>query len=773
MDVDELRGALYSATSAEQLERVVEAADAACGRLAGPLGEYIATALQQHAAATQRVEVQRAGLTHTLGHADALLGLLAGADDLGNLLTARVRFIDAERDNVGAAMQLVAHIITLKRQVARCYECIDTGRWSEAAAAIGVIRDLPDGVITSEYAEMVVPSANVPMAPQQAVVEWSAQLKLVFVREFRAAAAARNLPQLTTYFKLFPLIGELATGVDVYLRFVCELVADLAHGLLALRDDTPMVYAQVAMRLFENVAAIVNQHGPLVVRLYGPEAMAECVVRIQREVDAQAGLIIDTFRDKRRVLRVVDEVKRYGYPVLRSMLQGTREATPDRAGSPAVRQLEDGGVIEVGDLVAELAAILSKWAMYVRFIRVKWHEYHGEDGDVVPLANSGFSAKLGDEYLEIFHVLSNHYFRRSLEKAYTIEELPEVAYAKIVVVNDAVVPPEQPLVLLVVEDLTLVLNTCLRAGCDSGQAELCRDTVVSLRRMLDTDVLAVWSKRFRDLMPRGGGGFQGTGGAALLAPAQTTLFQRGASYASAVMHQDHDQRLGTWVVLLNLLVVAKGYLLRVVAKTVAELVVPGFPDAADAERLGLLASGLAALFGTKLDEMVQQHVNTLFDQACKARLRVVVTEFFSQVSFMVLADLSESLDDGAQALALFTASWTKMAAPFIRTMAPEVWDRLATALAHQMAYLVEDRIWALDGRINELGAVQLELNILLLVDTVTRTGRYGLKEHFLKVNQMVLMLALDDELEELDIAWVLTPQERHRARHMRVDRKGI
>jgi hypothetical protein len=76
----------------------------------------------------------------------------------------------------------------------------------------------------------------------------------------------------------------------------------------------------------------------------------------------------------------------------------------------------------------------------------------------------------------------------------------------------------------------------------------------------------------------------------------------------------------------------------------------------------------------------------------------------------------------------------------------------------------------LEGQVNELGSIKLERDYSGIIGEIT-SSQYNLRDKFLRVTQIVMILGFDDEDDEIDLNWVLTPSERLRARGLRVDRK--
>ncbi|ODQ77848.1 hypothetical protein BABINDRAFT_168806 [Babjeviella inositovora NRRL Y-12698] len=788
------------ALSVGQLRDVITAADAAARTVHKSLDEYTERQSYEFFRETRRLEVTRAGLASTLQSSGQLCGLIANANTVGTKITARVRLLDLEKAKVSQTAAYAADVIALKAAVAHAYMSIDRGDWPAAAGAIASIRALPQDVIAGKFANMVVPSTDIPQAPTAIVEQWCLELKAVFVREFQAAATAKDIPKLTTFFQLFPQIGEAKTGLDNYSRFICGIIAEQSRALLTNNSQASFWYSAVAMKLFESISMIVTQHGTLISRYYGQHAMTDVVARIQREVDAQVGLIIDTFHDVHNLPKAVSEVSEYSYPYLSAMATGTFSNAASRSASPAMESPmpEDVSVVDIGDLVNELSAILNKWTMYCRFVAVRWNEFEGETADLKPagepkdsasaekhsaelqtelpavslklpppLKTSTFVKKIADPYTKIFDALSVFYFRRSLEKAYQMEELPTLSHKDLIATReDQLTSPDQPLISSVVEDLILILNTSLRNAFETGQPQIASSIIITVKRVIDTDFLTVMLRRLRDLQPRGGYQFLA---APVAARSQQTnmgsMLMRGANYANSVINTDNDQKLNDFVVLLNSVSIGDSYFRRIVEKINAEVLPANYPFATDSQKLAAISGGLIASLHAKSTKIVEFNVQVLYDLVFKNKMRLMVNDYFLASEYLI-----SQMDESGLNQAKFAAAWAGLISPFVRTLAKEIWDALMVLVMALMASLLEAKLWALENRINELGSIKLESNISGIIDYVTKFGKYSLKDSFLKVTQVVLMVGFDGEEEEAGINWVLTPQERVRARYLRVDR---
>lgn len=125
----------------------------------------------------------------------------------------------------------------------------------------------------------------------------------------------------------------------------------------------------------------------------------------------------------------------------------------------------------------------------------------------------------------------------------------------------------------------------------------------------------------------------------------------------------------------------------------------------------------------------------------------------------------------------FQSGWDALMTPLKRILTEKTFNNLLGTTAGYFSKLLEKRIWGYSGRINELGAVRLERDIVGIVGVVVREGRYGVRDSFLRCTQICLVANMEeDEVGEIlksggdgdagGVDWKLEIEERARAREM-------
>jgi len=151
---------------------------------------------------------------------------------------------------------------------------------------------------------------------------------------------------------------------------------------LMLATSSAMFFATTLTALFENIARIVETHASIVDRFYGTGKMVRVIQRLQGECDRQGGIILDSLWDDRHIQRKLAETKSYAFNFL------VQSFLPNPPAPTQVRTAVDGrfrtnspsplanGTDETIDskaidtLLNEIAVILARWNLYVKFLAI-------------------------------------------------------------------------------------------------------------------------------------------------------------------------------------------------------------------------------------------------------------------------------------------------------------------------------------------------------------------------------------------------------------------
>ncbi|KAF1915959.1 Six-hairpin glycosidase-like protein [Ampelomyces quisqualis] len=747
----------------------------------------------QHAAVSQQLAALAASHPHVaraLARADVLRaraatqaattravrsGMLAAAAATATRISAAVRRVDGEHANVRATLAVVEQVAELKACVLGVHRAMGAAQdWEAAAGHLSRASKLPPAVVASRFADDMVPTADVPDPPRLTLHAAAESLCALFLRDFDRAAAAADGPAVTRFFKLFPLIARADVGLDAYGRYVCQGVA--ARARAALHAAPPahardaFFYANAVTQLFEHIAHIVDGHAPLVERHYGPGAMAKVVQRLQGEADVQAGIVLDTWHHERRIDRALTDIKSYAFSFLvQSFLpaQKPAAATP-RSRSPATpdphpaRASEHEGVSmkELDALLAESALMLAKCALYSRFISDKCASPQPQDaidhGLVMPefLATSNLHKKVSTHLVEPFNAMTTFSFRRSVEKAFQLDESP----------TDLTLNPTKPLgsnppfITSAVDDVMYIVNQVLQRTLATSQRAIIASVEPTITRVLGSDFIGMIQRKMRD-----------------------------ESYPKPVIQGGlpPEDKVIAFLVLLNNLDVSNDYIKRIIDQQLNKIPTAE-PDEANSPLQHLYPFGhdavyvegrLKALqnaFISKSSELINDGITVLFTNVLKPRIRPILAEAFRDIDYAPPQD-EDMQDDEEEDVDLvksrFDRGWGIVIRPIKRILTSTNFDRLLTLALNYLASALEKRIRSYYGRVNELGAVRLERDIAGITTAAVTGGKYGLRDAFAKCTQMTLIMNMeDDEWDQVvgdnsgesGIAWVLDAEERRR-----------
>ena len=308
-------------------------------------------------------------------------------------ISTAVKRLDEEQSRVSATLLVVDQVSELKACVLGVTGSMGaTHDWETAAVYLNRASKIPSAVVDGDFAEKIVPTAEVPESPRVTLAKAAEALRVIFLKEFDKAALEGNGSKVTRFFKLFPLIGKPEVGLDTYGKYICQGVAtraraNLSHLSPEAQQDDWSFFSGVLTKLFEHVAQIIENHGGLVERHYGHGSMVKVIQRLQLEIDTQGGIIIDAWNDERSVERRLTDIRSYAFTFLvQSFLPSAASRNgPQRASSPAVRgsakdlhDLQDDTVSmkDCDSIMSEVALMLSAWSLYTRFITTKTNVGH-------------------------------------------------------------------------------------------------------------------------------------------------------------------------------------------------------------------------------------------------------------------------------------------------------------------------------------------------------------------------------------------------------------
>ncbi|ODA79589.1 hypothetical protein RJ55_05183 [Drechmeria coniospora] len=727
-----------------------------------------------------RLDLLRAGLGAQVIAARSIGNeMLSSAADTAGHLSNRVKELDLEKSRVEDTLGVVEQVAELKACVNGVVGSMGAPQdWEAAAGYLSRASKVPEEIAKGAFAASVVPSVEVPDPPWVTLEGARESLCGLFLRGFERAAGDGDGAKVTRFFKLFPLIGRADVGLDVYGKYVCQGVAGTARA--TLKDSLGgqsrkegFFYANAITKLFEHIAQIVEGHGALVERHYGSGKMVRVIERLQMEADVQGGIILDTWSDERGVDRKLTDVKSYPFSFLvQSFLpQPPRVGTP-RIKSPAAgsgnngRESEDDGVNmkEVDGLLSEISVMLGRWSLYTRFLSGKCKDATEADSSLVMpnlLVKSNLYRKVSVKLTTPYNVMTTFFFRRSVEKAFQLDEYPSGLSLNL----SKPVEGHAPYIILAVDDVMYIVNNVVQRSISTSQRDVIASVIPTVGRVLGSDFIGMIQRKMRD-----------------------------ESYPKAILQGGFppEEKVTQFIVLINSLDMANEYLSRIInglitvtdglpaSVTLRSQLKDSFPFDRD---LAFVANALRTLetsFIAKSSELLNEGIQHLFNQVVKLRLRPVLSETFRDADYTLteedLAEIAHHNDEAEedvmdQVPRRFEHGWDQLMKAIARLMTASTYSSLLDLTARYLSIVLEKRVLSYGGRTTAFGAIRIERDFTAIVNTVSQGG-YRVKEAFAKVTQLLMVANMDDEeWEELNagdgdggMEWVLTEEERKKAR---------
>ncbi|MCJ1309656.1 hypothetical protein MMC25_003316 [Agyrium rufum] len=738
--------------------------------------------------------------------------LLSDAASTAKRISGAVQRLDLEQSRVKSTLEVIEQVAELKACVLGVTGSMGAPQdWETAAAYLNRAFKIPTEIIHGAFAEEIVPSAEVPDPPGITLDSAAESLCGLFLREFEKAAQENNGAKVSRFFKLFPLIGRPEVGLDVYGRYVCLGVASRARSNLnagtggSQRKDS-FFYATALTKLFEQIAQIVEQHGSLVERHYGQGRMIRVIERLQMEADVQGGIIIDTWSEERSIDRKLTEIKSYAFTFLVQSFLATKPLKPGivRTGSPALfgrdsaeiqEQEEEGADMkDVDGFLNEISVMLGRWSLYSRFLAPKCptdphaigavrstpipmspHPHPTAPGKVLQmpllLSNSRLANKIAERLIGPFNHMTTFYFRRSVEKAFQLDEQPLDLSLNLL----KPVSTNTPYITSAVDDVMYIVNQVVQKALQTSQREVIASVIPTIARVLGSDFMGMMRTKMRD-----------------------------ESYPKPLVQGalPPENIIVAFLVLMNNLDISAQYVKRIVESRQEPLVNDAslngnqvkktqisdmFPFDHDAVFVNNALTSLQVGFESKSLELLSDGVFAIFKNVMKPRLRPVLADTFRDVDYAMTeveldelkkeAELEGVVDVTADDVVpnRFQHGWEALTKPIARILTRSNFDKLLSMIVSYLGEVLEKRIWSYYGRVNVLGAVRLERDIAGLVGLIVRDGRYALRDSFTRCTQICTVMNMEeDEWEELqreqkagefdESEWRINFEERSRAK---------
>ena len=356
------------------------------------------------------------------------------------------------------------------------------------------------------------------------------------------------------------------------------------------------------------------------------------------------------------------------------------------------------------------------------------------------MRESPLAQKINDRLVAPFNTMTTFFFRRSVEKAFQLDESP----------SGLTLNPQRPLkadpphITSAVDDIMYIVNKVIQQSLATSQEAVVTNVVPTLSRVLGSDFIGMTQRKMRDeCYPR--------------APVQGG--------------QPAEQTTISFLVQINNLDMGVDYIRRIVQNNTGSKPTDTTTTEATPHLLTIFASPSAAkkvhqtlqtlstTFESKVTDLLTDGIQVIFNNAIKPRLRPILADTFRDIEYAPNPNLEADSPTFDKELVKprFTASWNDLLMPFARILTPTAFDRVLGVTIAYLARLLEKRLWSYGSRINALGAARLERDVAGLVGAAVDVGyvagapgRYRYRESFARCVQMMLVMGMDeDEWDEV------------------------
>lgn len=387
------------------------------------------------------------------------------------------------------------------------------------------------------------------------------------------------------------------------------------------------------------------------------------------------------------------------------------------------------------------------------------------------LLSSSLSRKISDRLISPFNIMTTFFFRRSVEKAFQLDEQPSGLSLN----SSKTLPSNPPYITSAVDDVMYIVNQVIQRSLATSQRAVIGSVVPTIARVLGSDFVGMIQRKMRD-----------------------------ESYPKAAIQGalPPEHIILAFLVLINNLDVASDYVKRIVQSRIrssdqqlradsdttplSPTLVDLYPFNHDAVFVANALKSLLHSFETKTSELLSDGIYVVFKNVMKPRLRPILADAFRDIDYQLTSEELEEASREAEMNAndsslsedavqrRFERGWDALTKPIARILTEHNFDKLLHTIISYLAEVLEKRIWSYYGRVNEQGAVRLERDIAAIVGIVVKGGRYGLRDTFTRCTQICLVMNMeDDEWEELHTAssndgvdWRINSEERSRAKAM-------
>uniref|UniRef100_A0A1X7VEJ5 Conserved oligomeric Golgi complex subunit 4 n=1 Tax=Amphimedon queenslandica TaxID=400682 RepID=A0A1X7VEJ5_AMPQE len=241
-----------------------------------------------------------------------LSGSISKASSLANTISHKVHSLDTAKRNVYSALKRVDDIIDLKTCVSGVKQTMDSGDFELAANHIRRYLDLDESVLLESAADG--DRTDTVSGSFALLKEAEVRLRSIICAKLSEAIERRDKESIERFVKLFPLINLHEEGVDMLCDYLNRQIKEFSIEKLetsirgssqnvdtagAKGNRAGVLYADILMSVYENIASKHDQYMPLLRTCYGVQWIVPFIRKIQAECDKQVEIILQHMAEDR------------------------------------------------------------------------------------------------------------------------------------------------------------------------------------------------------------------------------------------------------------------------------------------------------------------------------------------------------------------------------------------------------------------------------------------------------------------------------------------
>nr|XP_018899080.1 PREDICTED: conserved oligomeric Golgi complex subunit 4 [Bemisia tabaci] len=660
--------------------------------------------------------------------AKQLAEMVAVTSKLAENVSAKVRQLDIARGRVSECQQRVHDLLDLQL----CSDGVQAALRAEdyEKAAVHVHRFLSmDQHLLKQTADDMAQDCQTVANSLRLLREAASKLRDIVSEQFQAAVSVNDLASIERFFKIFPMLGMHAYGLDNFSKYLCSKIKDNSstklRAALSVKESEKhfcIVFADCITSLFEYVAHTLEIHQPLIETYYGFGYLVKMMEHLQEECDRQSKLVLNEFSRVRNLSRRIQTVK--------ELLRGVSNPKLDRIDPK-----------DLDALLNEITAIHSRYQLYSRFVKrriVADLEAAGKTEDeAISVLSDNDLCKSMQELIGQYILLEHYYMEESVRKAVSMDVLDNGAMTS-----------------SMIDDIFFIVRKCIRrAGSSSSIDGVC--AVVNFAvTVLETQLCSAIKQVLKQGFPSG---------YLDLTQAYTVVMQ------GRLQQSDSEQTKLTFLTYLNNGEQSTEYVNTLVKGLCEEVQCYTEQERAKLDSCLAGLSAVTASLGAVADYGMQQ----LQVSAIKPRVGPWVDTFLT-MNHQLSEDEFASYEANEPFVRNLIMNLETLLSEFKNRLLPNNYDSLITILAVEVSSQIEKVI--LKTTFNRLGALALDKEIRALVSYLSKATTWSIRDKFARLTQILTVLNLEKVSEITDywgsLSWRLTPAEVRQFMGLRIEFKS-